>query len=212
MRAEQHEQVLAYALADVPFDGFTDLVLKRAAEKAGVPEDEMKEAFPHGPASLVAQFSEWADGEMAKAMEGANVTSIRQRVTRAMRARIEVLTPHKQQARKAALFLARPQHAVLGVKLTAQTADAIWRAVGDTSTDFNYYSKRAIASGVFAATLVHWLNDNSDDSESTWTFLDERIANVMQFEKLKAQTKDVTRFIPDPVKLFAAIRNAARPR
>jgi ubiquinone biosynthesis protein COQ9 len=212
MRAELHAAVLEQALADVPFDGFTDGVLKHAAARVGAGPDEMQEAFPQGPASLVAQFSEWADGEMAKAMEGVDVTSVRQKVTRAMRARIEVLAPHKQAARKAALFLAQPQHAVLALKLTAQTADAIWRAAGDTSTDFNYYSKRAIASAVYGATLVHWFSDNSEGSESTWAFLDKRIDEVMQFEKFKAQAKGVTRFIPDPFKILASLKNAGRPR
>ena len=131
MRAELQRQILLQALSDVPFDGFTDAVVKRASEKFGVSDDEMKATFPNGPASLVENFSEMCDGEIARAMAGSNITSVRQKVTRAMRARLEAMAPHKHAARKAASFLMRPQHAALGARLLARTADAIWREVGD---------------------------------------------------------------------------------
>lgn len=211
MRADQHARVLEHALSDIPFDGFTAAVLKRAADKEGVTEDEMKAAFPKGPVSLVEQISEWADGEMAQAMAGTNIKSVREKITRAVRARIEVLASHKAAARKAAAFLATPGHAVLGAKLIARTSDAIWRAIGDTSTDFNYYTKRATLAGVYGSTLVYWLSDSSEDSEATWAFLDTRIQNVMAFEKWKGQARNATQYVPDPFKILGALRGF-RPR
>ena len=60
---------------------------------------------------------------------------------------------------------------------------------GDVSTDFNFYTKRAILMGVYSATLMRWFTDDSADGSATDAFLAARIENVMQFEKLKAQAK-----------------------
>jgi ubiquinone biosynthesis protein COQ9 len=41
-------------------------------------------------------------------------------------------------------------------------------------------------SGVYGATVLYWLGDESTIRQATWEFLDRRIDQVMQFEKLKA--------------------------
>src|SRR5262249_4568265 len=149
-------------LDDIPFGGFSDAVLARAAEKTSVAFEDVRRAFPHGAASLVEEFSHWADREMSARLQLKDVTSVRAKIAMAVRTRIEVLEPHKRAARHATAFLALPLHATLAAKLVAQTSDAIWRAIGDRSTDFNYYSKRAILAGVYSTTLLYWLSDSSD--------------------------------------------------
>jgi ubiquinone biosynthesis protein COQ9 len=115
---------------------------------------------------------------------------VRERITAAVKARIDALRPHKEAARRAAAFLTLPPHAALGVKLLYRTVDAMWRAVGDQSTDFNFYTKRGILAGVYSSTLMRWFTDQSTDENATDTFLRDRIENVMQFEKFKAQLKE----------------------
>ena len=60
---------------------------------------------------------------------------------------------------------------------------------GDSSDDFNWYTKRATLTGVYSATVLYWLGDESTDSANTWAFLDRRIGDVMQIEKAKAEVK-----------------------
>ncbi|MEJ0043913.1 MAG: COQ9 family protein [Rhizomicrobium sp.] len=107
----------------------------------------------------------------------------------AVMARIEAVRPHKEAARRAAAFLTLPPHAALGASLVWRTADAMWRAAGDTSTDFNFYTKRGILAGVYTATMMRWFTDTSADESETTKFLSQRIENVMTFEKFKAQAK-----------------------
>ena len=90
-------------------------------------------------------------------------------------------------ARRALALLALPLNAPLGLKLLYRTVDAMWYAAGDTSADFNFYTKRATLAGVYSSTLLFWLNDRSPGDEATWAFLGRRIDNVMSFEKLKGQ-------------------------
>jgi ubiquinone biosynthesis protein COQ9 len=205
-KSDIREHVLQTALPEIARDGFTDAVLEKTAKKLGLKPVEVKAAFPHGPASLVEAFSQWADARMRARMAKAKEKSVRGRITAAVRARIEAIAPHKQVAHRAAAFLSLPPHAALGMKLVYRTVDAMWRGIGDRSADFNFYSKRAILAGVYGATLLFWLNDKSKDSKNTWRFLDHRIADVMRFEKFKAGARETMSKLPDPLGLFAAWR------
>src|SRR5690242_17641583 len=126
------ERVLIEALAEIPVSGFSDATLAAAAAKAGVNKRELQEAFPHGQASLVEAFSHWADRRMAERLaQGEPEERLRDRVTSAVRARIEVLEPYKEAARRAGAFLAAPQNAPMATRLLMQSVDAMWRAAGD---------------------------------------------------------------------------------
>jgi ubiquinone biosynthesis protein COQ9 len=183
------DAVLAAALPHAAFDGFTDKVLQAAGQQAGVAD--LARLFPGGPLSLVAYYSHHADQQMQARLAAMDLTAIkiRARIAAAVMARLDVLRPHKEAARRAAALLSLPVHAATGIKLTYATVDAMWRAAGDTSTDFNFYTKRGILAGVYGATLMRWFNDTAADEQATTEFLAARIENVMQFEKLKAQVK-----------------------
>ena len=201
------ERILLEALTEIPVTGFTASTPFEAASRIGIAKREVQDAFPQGAASLVETFSHWADERMLEALHSREAEQrIRDRIASAVRARIEVLNPHKQAARHAASFLAQPQNTVLATKLTLRTVDEIWRAVGDRSSDFSYYTKRATLAGVYATTLAYWFSDSSEGNQATWTFLGHRIDNVMQFEKLKGAARDALAKIPDPLKFFDALR------
>jgi ubiquinone biosynthesis protein COQ9 len=117
-----------------------------------------------------------------------------------------VLEPHKEAARRAAAFLALPQHAPLAAKLLMRSVDAMWRAAGDRSSDFSYYTKRATLAGVYGATFAYWLSDSSEGHQATWTFLGHRIDNVMQFERFKGAAKDAMARLPDPFGILKSFR------
>jgi ubiquinone biosynthesis protein COQ9 len=121
---------------------------------------------------------------------------IRMRIAAAVRARLDALKPHKEAARRAAAMLSLPMNAPLGAKLMYRTVDAMWRAVGDTSTDFNFYTKRGILAGVYGATAMRWFTDDSEDQKATAEFLAARIENVMQFEKFKAKATEALSNFP----------------
>lgn len=198
------DAVLAAALVHVPFDGFTDKVLQRAAVDAGVSPKEIARLFPEGPLSLVEAFSESADTEMGRLLAKAKLSNlkVRERIALAVKMRIAVLRPHKEAARRAAAFLTLPPHAAMGVRLLYRTVDAIWRGIGDTSTDFNFYTKRAILAGVYSSTLLRWFSDSSEDEEITNAFLQRRIEEVMRFEKFKAQVRERARAWPGFSEIF----------
>lgn len=190
--------VLLAALPHAAFDGFIDSVLDKAGKDAGVSKLEVARLFEGGPAALVEFYSVWADDQMEAKLAGMDLKAmkIRMRIAAAVWARLDALKPHKEAGRRAAAMLSLPMNAALGAKLMYRTVDAMWRAVGDTSTDFNFYTKRGILAGVYGATAMRWFTDDSDDQKATEEFLAARIDNVMQFEKFKAKAAETLSNFP----------------
>jgi len=195
---QMREAVLAAALTHAAFDGFTDGLLQKAGAEAGVSKADLARLFENGVLSLVEFFSINTDAQMEKRLAGMDLKAmkIRERIAAAVKTRLAILKPHKEAARRAAAFLSLPMHAALGAKLMYHTVDSMWRAVGDTSTDFNFYTKRGILAGVYGSTAVRWFNDTSADEKPTEEFLAARIENVMQFEKFKAKAKEALSNFP----------------
>lgn len=206
------EKILAEALPHVAFDGWSDKTLREAAERAEASEAELKAAFPRGAIDAIVAFSDDADRRAFDKVQDTDLKSmrVRERITFAVRTRIETIAEHKEAARRAAAVLALPQYALDGATCVYRTCDAIWRAVNDTSTDFNFYTKRALLAGVVTSTMLYWFADNSDDFADTWKFLDRRIADVMQIEKVKAQVTKLAEGLPNPFTILGALRYPRR--
>jgi ubiquinone biosynthesis protein COQ9 len=179
---ETRDKLLAAALAHVPFDGWSGRALQAGAADLGLDPALAANAFPGGPAELLEAFSAEIDRRMLVELEGRDLKSLkhRQRIGTAVRARLELLAPRREAVRRGLSFLALPRHAALGVRCLYRTVDAIWHAAGDTSTDYNFYTKRMLLAGVYSATLLFWLNDESDGFAATWAFLDRRLAEVVK--------------------------------
>jgi len=184
--------VLDAALPHAAFDGFTAKVLETAGQEAGVDAADLARLFPEGPLALVEFYSGVVDRQMEERLAAADLPAmkIRTRIAEAVKTRLSILRRHKEAARRAAALLSLPMHAGMGAKLMYRTVDTMWRAAGDTATDFNFYSKRGILAGVYGATLVRWFSDTSTDEAATGEFLAARIENVMQFEKFKGKAKE----------------------
>jgi ubiquinone biosynthesis protein COQ9 len=180
--------------AEAAFDGWTRAALTAAARRLELPAGEAGRLFPGGPVQVLTYVSERADLRTVEDMEKEGVANlkVRDRIKSAVRIRLERHTGEREAARRALALLALPFHAGLGLKLLYRTVDAMWYAAGDTSTDFNFYTKRATLAGVYSSTLLYWLNDRSPGSQATWGFLDRRIDDVMRIEKLKSQLKSWT--------------------
>jgi ubiquinone biosynthesis protein COQ9 len=199
--------IVEAALGHAAFDGFTDRLLARAAGEAGADKTKTALLFPEGVTSLLEAYSSFADADMEAdlATRDLKAMKIRERIATAVRARLLLLKPHKEAARRAAAYLSLPPNLPLATKLLYNTVDSMWRAAGDTSTDFNFYTKRGILAGVYSSTLVRWFNDQSEDEKETEAFLAARIENVMQFERLKAQVREGI------ARIFAQMPAQSRP-
>jgi ubiquinone biosynthesis protein COQ9 len=185
------DQIIEAALPDIPFDGWSDELLKRAAQNAGYDETMIPAVFPKGVRDALIHFSGWADRRMLDALKAVNPISlkVRERVTLGVRLRFEILEPFREAERLAIAYWMRPFRKIEGAKLVWKTADAIWLWAGDTATDYNRYTKRGLLSGVITATAFFWLNDHSAGRADSWAFLDRRIDNVLSVSKIVGRFK-----------------------
>lgn len=182
--------VLAPAIAEAAiFDGWSDTALVSAAELADVDPAVARLAFPGGAMDMIAAWVEQVDLRMAEAFDPAILAQmpIRERIRALVWFRLEAIAGLEEALRRALAIQAMPQNLARTAKLGWASADAMWRLAGDTATDYNYYTKRAILTSIYAATLAVFLSDESEGKADTRAFLDRRIEEVMKFEKAKAQ-------------------------
>ncbi|MCB5198924.1 COQ9 family protein [Loktanella sp. TSTF-M6] len=175
-------------LPHVAFDGWSEDAFKAAIAASDVTPDRARSLCPRGATDLAVLFHVEGDRKMKEALAEADLADLRfrDRVARALRIRLDV-TEDKEAVRRGTTLFALPHLAPEGAKLMWGTADAIWTALGDTSDDVNWYTKRATLSGVWASVVLYWLGDQSVDHTATDDFIDRRIDEVMQIEKLKAK-------------------------
>ena len=177
--------------------GWTHATLDRAAEKAGLTQGQALLAAPNGVADVLEAFGKRAATAAGAAVRAADNLKVREKVRAGVKGWLAALGGHKAAVKRAA---ATPANLLTGPKGVWAAADAIWAALGDKSTDYNWYTKRMTLSAVLASTLAAWMG--TDDEAQVDAFLDRRIENVMQFEKFKAQAKDAFAKMPDPMDLF----------
>lgn len=186
------DEILVASLSHVAFDGWSAKALAAGAAAGGHGPTGLARAFPGGPKEAAAYFGVWADRLMEEAV-GNRFRRARlrthERIAEALRARLKALAPHREAVRRLLGFLALPGNAGVSAKMLWRSADAVWRLAGDTSTDFNYYTKRGMLAGVYAATLLFWLSDESEDFADTDVFLERRIADVMKFFALRGRMR-----------------------
>lgn len=185
--ADPSTDLLNAALTHVAFDGWSDATLAAAARDTDLPLAMAKALFPRGGVDLAMAYHRAGDAAMLARIkrEPLGEMRFRDRIAAAVRFRLEAIEDREAVRRGTTLF-ALPQHAADGARALWETADHIWTALGDTSEDINWYTKRATLSGVHASTVLFWLGDDSPDHQATWEFLDRRIDDVMTIEKMKA--------------------------
>jgi len=188
-REAKKDAIVLAAAPHVAFDGWGEEALAAGAEDAGYDAKTAKRLFPDGAVDAIAHFAALADRAMLQAMEQADLDSMRLRdkVALGVRARLEFLGPYREAVRHSLGILMLPTHALLMAKITHTTVDNIWYAAGDRSVDFNYYTKRGLLAGVYASTVLYWLNDTSEGCADTWDFLGRRIDDALKFPPLKAK-------------------------
>ena len=185
------EAVLDAALLHVPFDGWSEATLKAAITDADVAPGVAATLFARGAVDLALAYHRRGDDLMLARLKAEDMSALRYRdkIAAMVRFRLEAVED-KELGRRGTTLFSLPTHAADGAKAIWGTCDKIWDALGDTSDDFNWYSKRATLAGVYGATVLYWLGDDSADHAATWAFLDRRIDNVMQIEKLKADVNN----------------------
>jgi ubiquinone biosynthesis protein COQ9 len=171
------------------FDGWSRAAVDSAATQLGVDPVQARLAMPKTQAGLIDVYIQEVDRALHAYFTPKRLEKmkIREKIRALVWHRLEIMGPAREAIRSALAILAMPQNVPTALKAGWRTADLMWRIAGDTSTDFNHYTKRMTLGAVYASTLLVWLDDQSEGWAETAGFLDRRIDDVMKIEKLKAQ-------------------------
>jgi ubiquinone biosynthesis protein COQ9 len=203
-------ELLAAMLPHVVFDGWSQASFEYAVVDVNMDLGLAAILAPRGAIDLAVAYHRQSDALMHERYWTTPTDSlkIREKITLAVRLRLEAIGD-KEAVRRAASLFALPRNASEGAKLIWGTADHIWTMLGDSSQDVNWYSKRATLSAVYGATVLFWLGDDSPSHENTWVFLDRRIENVMQVEIAKGRiraNKKLSAALAGPLWLLGQIK------
>ena len=201
---EQIRRRLALAVGEnAVFDGWSQAAVDSAAAQLGIDPVQARLAMPKTAAGLIDTYIQEVDRGLEASFPPDRIATmkIRERIRALVWHRLEIMGPAREAIRRAMATLAMPQNVPLALRISWRSADQMWRLAGDTSTDFNHYTKRMTLGAVYGSTLLAWLDDHSEGWADTAAFLDRRIDDVMKFEKFKAEWRgsgdhlSVTRFL-----------------
>lgn len=204
-------RLLAAALPHVAFDGWTEATFRAASADSGVALPLARVLCPRGALDLACDYHRAGDRAMTVALAARTLSNLRFRDRVALAVRVRLEGADREIVRRGMTLFTLPQNVGTGSALLWGTADAIWTALGDSSRDVNWYTKRLTLSAVYSATVLYWLGDQSDGHADTWAFLDRRIEDVMRFEKAKADFRASPwgKMLARPLKRLDAIRAPA---
>ncbi len=205
------DDILVASLPNVVFDGWSLQALRDGSHMAGHEPSALLRAFPGGVTDAVEHFADWTDRQMLDRLEAQPLAEmkVRERISLAVRTYFEVLEPYREAKRRQISYLAMPQNVALGLRLLYRTVDAMWFAAGDTSTDYNHYTKRALLSAVVSSSTFYWLDDQSEGHVETRAFIDRRLADVMAVGKATSSVGKIgsmLNFLPNPLRFARQMR------
>ena len=194
--ARLREQLALAVGENAVFDGWSRAAVDAAADQLGIDKDQARLAFPKDQAGMVDAYIAAVDRALEERWPADKLATlkIRERIRTLVWARFEIMEPAREAVRRGLAILSMPQNVPHSLRIGWRTVDQMWRLAGDTSTDFNHYTKRMTLGAVYASSLLVWLDDGTETRSDTAGFLDRRIDDVMQFEKWKAQWRGRERF------------------
>ena len=186
-------KILLQLLKNVPFDGWTWDALYNSAIDLNIFKNDLTEKdksnlrnhYDNEIVNAIKKFNDYLDNEMIKKFKKAKLVNqkIPVKIKNLIMFRLNTSYEYKDAIRSSISIMSFPRNSKLALKMLYKTCDEMWRASNDKSTDFSFYTKRLVLSGVYTSTLFYWLNEN--DSKKVENFLDRRLYDIHRFGKIK---------------------------
>lgn len=206
------EAFIEVMLCHVPFDGWTETAMHRAADELDLSASEMAALFPQGISGLIEIGSGEVDRNMTEVFmnryaDDLDKMPVHVKIRELLLIRFESLQPHKEAVRKMLVFMSKPAQVKLASSLLYKTLDKVWRVAGDRATDYNFYTKRATLGAVYGATFLAFLGDDTPDMRKTRAFLDRRLKDVANVPKVTKPFRAATSVLSKMMENVARMRS-----
>ncbi|HLD76911.1 MAG TPA: COQ9 family protein [Rickettsiales bacterium] len=199
---ENKRRILHRFLEVCAFEGVNDEVLEDAMQFCQIDVKFKNIIFECGVLDIIELYIDETNENLAKIIDETpnfEKLKIREKIKFALYNFFELQKEHQlalQRIRNFYFDLANFKNTKYGARPSAfafknagKIADFIWKKIGDQSTDFNFYTKRLILSGVIISVFSTFVKDKTPNLEETKAKIDKKIEKVMKIEKFKAKMR-----------------------
>ena len=193
---KKRQVVLRFAKEFVSEKGFTKNCLENISKKYGLNTDEVDLLFPQGNIDLIKFALEQLNNDLEVYCRQIDLIRlpIHKRIRKVLLSKISLMNKDKPFYRSIFLNLLIPKKNFSLSSQLYSSVDQLWFIAGDSSTDFNFYTKRLILSGIYSRVMLFFFNNNNQ--EELENILDESLKRVSKIPEIKSKLKIFTDFLP----------------
>ncbi len=164
-------------LKSVPKYGWTIDAMRDASVNLGLDQEYHQIFFEGGVSEARQLYEELQDIQMLEILgQMPYPEKIRQRIALALKVRIIDLDDGYYKSPMTSIW---------------RTVDEIWRYAGDTSADFNYYTKRSLLAAVYIKSKKSYSRDTSENYQNTHRVIKQSIEKVLKIATLKRRLTQI---------------------
>ena len=193
-------EVLKYAKVFISENGLTQNILKDISIKNKLDLNETELLFPEGNGDLIKFALKQLNNELEEYCKKIDLIRlpIHKRVRKILLSKIYLMNKYKSFYSNIFIYLFIPKKNLSLPSQLYNSVDQIWFIAGDSSVDFNFYTKRLILSGIYSRVMLFFFNnDNQRELES---LLDENLKRVSKIPEIKSKFRILKEYFPKILK------------
>ena len=193
-------KILKFAKIVVAKDGLTSNTFKNISKKYDLNIDEMNLLFPGGKNDFLYFVLEQLNIDLENYCKKLDLIRlpVHKRIRKILLSKINIMDKEKKFYKKIFLNLLIPKkNFSLPIKLY-KSVDQIWFIAGDTSVDFNFYTKRLILAGIYSRVIFFFFNNNNQ--KLLEDLLDSNLRRVSKIPELKTKLNIFKDLLPKAIK------------
>ena len=189
-------EVLKCAKIFVSEKGLTKNSLENISKRYGLDINETEILFPEGNIDLIKFTLEQLNKELEEYCKKIDLRRLpgHKRIKKVLLSKIFLMNKNKLFYRNIFLNLLIPKKNCSLSSQLYNSVDQIWFIAGDSSTDFNFYTKRLILSGIYSRVILFFFNNNNQ--EELENILDESLKRVSKIPEIKSKLKIFKDYLP----------------
>ena len=189
-------EVLNFAKASVTEKGLNQNSLENISKKYDLDINEIDLLFPEGNIDLIKFTLERLNNELEDCCRKIDLIRlpIHKRIRKVLLSKISLMNKDKLFYRSIFLNLLIPKKNFSLSSQLYNSVDQLWFIAGDSSTDFNFYTKRLILSGIYSRVMLFFFNNNNQ--EELENILDESLKRVSKIPEIKSKLKIFKDYLP----------------
>ena len=189
-------EFLNYAKAHIAKNSLKQNTFKDISIKYKLDLNEIELLFPDGNVDLIKFVLEQLNSELEDYCKNIDLIRlpIHKRIKKVLLSKIFLLNKDKLFYKNIFLNLLIPKRHFSLPKQLYNSVDQIWFIVGDSSVDFNFYTKRLILSGIYLRIMLFFFNN--DDQGDLEKILDENLKRVSKIPEIKSKLKIFKQYLP----------------